>query len=707
MSLSPTATIRPVLSVRNLIIDHLTEYGIERIVDNVSFDLPAGSVLGIVGESGSGKTLTMLAVLGLMPSSRIRVTGGEILLEGQDLLKLSAAELRELRGRRLAMIFQDPMTSLNPVISVGKQIGEIIQIHRPGIAKTELRERVVDLLALVGIPDPERRFRQFPHEFSGGMRQRAMIAMAVANEPTLLIADEPTTALDVTIQAQVMEVLAAVRARTGAAMMLVTHDLGLIAETADHVGVMYGGRMLEFASAEALFTQPSHPYTVGLLRSLPRPDTESSDLYSIAGQPPAVGAYPSGCVFHPRCSLRRDRALCWEEEPERRTIGAAHESACHFIDEVQGWSTEAASEPGSQAVRGGGEDMTAAVPTYEDDLLMVDGLHTYFHVPKARGWGKDVLKAVNGVSFTLARGTTLGLVGESGCGKSTLGRTLLGLIDGSAGIIMLKGHALEGARRTAEQRRAMQVVFQDPYASLDPRLTVHEVIAEPLRINGCYRRERVDEVIESVGLSPALAMRRPTDFSGGQRQRIAVARALALEPEVLILDEAVSALDMSIQAQVLNLLKSLQQRLGLAYLFISHNISVIRQMSDQVAVMYLGHIVEFGDRRKVLDSPRHPYTQSLLSAVPRPEPRGRHDRARIILEGDLPNPIAPPSGCVFRTRCFKARDVCATRVPALEPLDATDHRTACFFPDTEVHTEGRPRWESQPAPRDSASPQTL
>ncbi len=342
----------PVLSVRDLVIDALAPDGPERIVDHVSFDVNPGSVFSIVGESGSGKTLTMLAVIGLLPGN-IKVTGGEIWLEDQNLLTLSARELRELRGTRLAMIFQDPMTSLNPVIRVGKQVGEIIQIHEPGVSKTDLRDRVIDLLSLVEIPDPGRRYRQFPHEFSGGMRQRAMIAMAVANDPTLLIADEPTTALDVTIQAQVLEVLAAVRERTGASMVLVTHDLGLVAETADRVGVMYGGRMMECADVDALFEQPSHPYTVGLLNSLPRRDSEHAELNSIAGQPPAVGAYPTGCVFHPRCGLSNRRAICADQEPDRRVFSGSHESACHFVADVPAWIEDGVAESEIESNDGG------------------------------------------------------------------------------------------------------------------------------------------------------------------------------------------------------------------------------------------------------------------------------------------------------------------------------------------------------------------
>ncbi len=336
-------------------------------------------------------------------------------------------------------------------------------------------------------------------------------------------------------------------------------------------------------------------------------------------------------------------------------------------------------------------------PVHEPDILEVEDLHTHFLVPRSSGWGKDTLKAVNGVSFALPRGTTLGLVGESGCGKSTLGRTLLGLIEATSGTVRLKGRTLGHKQRTNEERRSMQVVFQDPFASLDPRLTVHEVVAEPLRINHCYRRERVDEVIESVGLRPEQANRKPTAFSGGQRQRIAIARALALEPEILILDEAVSALDVSIQAQVLNLLNRLQRRLGLSYLFISHNMLVIRYVSDHIAVMYLGRIVEIGTLEQVFDRPRHPYTQSLLSAVPLPDPRLRHVRKRVILEGDIPNPIAPPSGCVFRTRCFKARPECASTVPGLEPQGTEGHLAACFFPDDapfEISMAETPRSDS-------------
>jgi peptide/nickel transport system ATP-binding protein len=577
------------------------------------------------------------------------------------------------------MIFQDPMTSLNPVLRIGSQIAEAVRLHNPKMSKADIRRRVIDLLDLVGIPDPERRFRQFPNEFSGGMRQRAMIAMAMANEPYLLIADEPTTALDVTIQAQVMQVLAEVRRRTGAAMVLITHDLGLIAEIADRVAVMYGGRMMERSTVGATFSKPYHPYTVGLIGSLPRIDRNVVELYSIPGQVPDLGRRPSGCVFHPRCGLSDGRSPCREQIPDFRLVSDGHRVACHYAEETPAWAAEAARL----------EELTAVTETApatvrdgsEANVLKIENLSKDFLIRRASGWGKDRLRAVREVSFSLAKGRTLGLVGESGCGKSTLGRVILRLLEATEGAVYLKGEniALLEPRLLRGKRREMQVVFQDPYASLDPHMTVHEIIAEPLRINGVYNAARISELLGQVGLSPDVAQRRPPEFSGGQRQRIAIARALALRPEVMVLDEAVSALDVSIQAQVVNLLKQLQRDLGLAFLFISHDLSVVRHISDEVAVMYLGKLVEIGSRDAVFNAPAHPYTQALLSAIPTPDPVRARSQARIVLTGDLPNPLSPPSGCPFRTRCFKATDYCAEVEPDLAERTAPGHFSACHY----------------------------
>jgi peptide/nickel transport system ATP-binding protein len=678
------AAREPILSVRNLSIEVPAAHGVTRLVDDISFDVMPHEVFGIVGESGSGKSLTMLAVMGLLPPP-VRISAGEIELRGPNLVGLSFEEMRPVRGKSLAMIFQDPMTSLNPVLRVGSQIGEMIALHNRGLSRAQVHARVIELLTLVGIPDPERRLHQFPNEFSGGMRQRVMIAIAMANEPDLLIADEPTTALDVTIQAQVLDVLATARARTGAAMVLITHDLGLIAESARRVAVMYGGRMMESATVREIFERPRHPYTVGLIASLPRLERATGgDLYSIPGQVPDPAQRPSGCVFHPRCDMQKGRPRCRDIVPAYQAIGADHGAACHYSEETPDWAAR------SRPVVGEASD-AGVHPAGESAALRVVDLTKDFKVRRQKGWGSDHLRAVSDVSFTLMRGRTLGLVGESGCGKSTLGRLVLRLIEPTKGAVLLANDNLTTMKRFALRlvRRRLQVVFQDPYASLDPRMTIHEVIAEPLRINGCYEGARVIELLTQVGLSAEAAQRKPAEFSGGQRQRIAIARALALKPDVMVLDEAVSALDVSIQAQVINLLKGLQRELGLAFLFISHDLSVVHHICDDVVVMYLGRLVEFGSRNQVFGAPQHPYTRALLSAIPSMDAALGGTRERIILRGDIPNPLSPPSGCAFRTRCPKAAELCARVTPALEDHAGEGHRSACHYPGDATVADAR------------------
>lgn len=662
-----------VLSVRNLSIEVPGAHGPVRLVDDVSFDVREHEVFGIVGESGSGKSLTMLAVLGLL-APPLKIVSGSIKLRGRELTDLTFDHMRAIRGKAMAIVFQDPMTTLNPVLRVGKQIGEAVRLHNPDLSKQEIKARVLELLKLVGIPNPEKRYSQFPNEFSGGMRQRVVIAIAMANEPDLLIADEPTTALDVTIQAQVMSVLAEVRERTGAAMVLITHDLGLVAETADRMAVMYGGRMMETAPARKLFIQPEHPYTAGLIASLPRVDREVKELYSIPGFVPDLANRPTGCVFHPRCAMSNGRVTCREQKPLLHDTTSDSAVACHYSGETADWRD--AQERAVQIVDKKAESKAdAATP-----ILKVDHLRKEFQVGISLFGQAQRLKALRDISFELPRGRTLGLVGESGCGKSTLARVLLRLLDASGGDVFLNGEPFMQLRgtRLRSSRRHLQVVFQDPYSSLDPRMTIHEVIGEPLRIHGQYSVERIHELLAHVGLTPDAGRRRPPEFSGGQRQRIAIARALALNPDVLILDEAVSALDVSIQAQIINLLKKLQDEMGLTYVFISHDLSVVRHISDEVAVMYLGRIIEHGPVRDVFETPLHPYTQALLSSIPRPENHG--GAGRIVLGGDLPNPLSPPPGCAFRTRCFRAVEDCARIEPPLTSSDGTDHLSACLFP---------------------------
>ena len=661
-----------VLSVRNLSIDAMGADGNPiHLVQDVSFDVFEHEVLGLVGESGSGKSLTMLAVLGLLGPG-LKIVAGSIVLRGQELTAMSFADLQKVRGKTVSIIFQDPLTTLNPVLRIGEQIAEAIRLHNPGKSKPEVKARVIELLTLVGIPNPDRRFSQFPNEFSGGMRQRVVIAMAMANEPDLLIADEPTTALDVTIQAQVMQVLAEVRARTGAAMVLITHDLGLVSEYADRLAVMYSGRIVEQAPGELLFSDPKHPYTAGLIASLPQIDHKVAALYSIPGFVPDPRKRPSGCPFHPRCAIGRDRPECSSDDPPLRVIAPKRDVACHFYEETPEWLSLQRQISAIPA--------EAAVAAKDDSkvVLKVANLQKVFNIGGA-AFRSHKLHALRDISFDLRSGKTLGIVGESGCGKSTLARVLLRLADASGGDVFLNGSPLFKLRgnELRERRRDLQVVFQDPYSSLDPRMKIHDVIAEPLRISGTYKRERVDQLLEHVGLPPEAGQRRSPEFSGGQRQRIAIARSLALNPDVLILDEAVSALDVSIQAQVINLLMKLQKEMGLTYVFISHDLSVVRHISDEVMVMYLGRVIEQGPTEAVFDRPSHPYTRALLAAIP--QIGGKSDTEGLIAKGDLPNPMNPPSGCTFRTRCPMAQPVCAEKEPPLVSHGQPGHEAACHF----------------------------
>lgn len=664
---------QPLLSVRNLVVDVRRPGGQVRILDGVSFDVAPNEVLGLVGESGSGKSVAMLAVMGLLPHG-MEITSGQVWLGGRNIAGLGFESMRSIRGKQVAMIFQDPMTSLNPVRRIGAQIGEAVAIHNPQMRPAAVAERAVELLASVGISDPARRAMQYPNEFSGGMRQRAMIAMAIANEPALLIADEPTTALDVTIQAQVIDLLAQMREKVGASMILITHDLGLVAETASRVAVMYGGRIAEMGSVEGVFDATRHPYTAGLMASLPSLSDRRDRLFSIPGNVPDLRNRPPGCAFHPRCGMSAGREPCRVDVPALRSVVDGHRAACHYAEETPEWAARA-TDPDSERAR----RVIVTEPT--SVTLSVRSVCKDFRIRRSGLWGTDRLAAVKDVSLEIHTGETLGLVGESGCGKSTLGRVILGLHRATSGQIDLKGRNLltMSPAQTRAVRREMQVVFQDPYASLDPRMSIAEIVAEPLRINGRYDASRVLQLLQQVGLTADAAQRRPSEFSGGQRQRIAIARALALKPDLLILDEAVSALDVSIQAQIVNLLKDLQQELGLSYLFISHDLSVVRHISDRVAVMYLGRIVETGPRDEIFRAPAHPYTRALLAAVPSASSRGR--LGRVILEGDLPNPLNPPSGCPFRTRCYKAQSLCATDEPPLAARTGTSHLAACHFPE--------------------------
>ena len=664
------------LCVRGLTVTFVGSGRSVPAVRGIDFDVDANEVLGIVGESGSGKSVTSLAISGLLPpTAQVR---GSIQLEGVEVTTLDAESLRKMRGRDVGMVFQDPTTTLNPVLPVGRQVIEG-QVAHGQVQASQAAQRAVALLREVDIPDPEGRVNQFPHQFSGGMRQRAVIAMAMSGRPRLIIADEPTTALDVTVQAQVLAVLAKRQADTGAAVILITHDLGVVAEVAHKVAVMYGGRIVESGPVEEIFKRPRHPYTVGLLRSIPRIDTVDTRLVPIIGQPPTPAQLPSGCSFHPRCAIGRERPLCAAQDPDLRQIGDGHFSACHFPDEVA--QLQANTEPRLTAAPR--DAAPVALPTREP-LLTVDRLQVYYPIKagllrRRVGW----VRAVDGVSLTVHAGETVGLVGESGCGKTTTGRAIMGLVPKAGGRVVFDGQdithlARDGMRKV---RRNMQYIFQDPYSSLNPVLTVGDIVAEPLRIHGMYDESGgakwVAQLFDLVGLSPSMVQRYPQEFSGGQRQRIGIARALALKPRLLILDEPVAALDVSIQAQVINLLQDLQRELALAYLFIAHDLSVVRHISDRVAVMYLGRIVEESSKATLYRMPTHPYTQSLMSAVPVPDPGARATRRRILLEGDIPNPASPPSGCHFHPRCFKATELCRRQSPAYVAYPDSQTHVAC------------------------------
>ena len=712
--------------------------GTVHAVDGLSFEVEAGETLGIVGESGCGKTMAAMSIMRLLPRGGF-IAGGEIRLIGRDLVKLPDPELRKVRGNEVGMVFQDPMTSLNPTMMIGKQIAEAVTIHRD-VSKAQALDRAAEVLDMVGLPRPKERLRDYPHQLSGGLRQRVMIAMALACDPKLLIADEPTTALDVTIQEQILSLLDRIKRELGMGIILITHDMGVIAGRADRVLVMYAGRKVETAETVDLFKRVRHPYTEALLASIPQLDQDrSQELYSIPGLPPDLRKPPLACRFAARCAFATEQ--CRTHDPPLGGDDPSHPFACFHPRDS---SVTAMSHLGAELIAKA-EQNKALMASFGKELELLATTAEPVVAATADGNGKtefvlefrDVTKefpvtagsvlrrkigalhAVTEVQLGIRPGETFGLVGESGCGKTTLGRMGVGLEVPTRGQVLFDGTDLgsvKGARfRTL--RRDLQFMFQDPYASLDPRMRVKEIISEPLDVAGIgtakERAEKVRSLLDEVGLAYDAMERYPHEFSGGQRQRLGLARALTLNPKVIIADEPVSALDVSIRSQILNLMKRLQTSHGLTYIVISHDLSVVKYLADRIGVMYLGRVVEIGLGNDIYENPAHPYTAGLLEAIPVPNPEVAKEKNRkVAVRGELPSPLFPPSGCRFRTRCPRAQEKCAEVVPPLRRF-GPEHLAACHFPlQTPMNGDGagptseaavRPA-ASEPAPTSPSEP---
>jgi peptide/nickel transport system ATP-binding protein len=743
----------PVLDIQDLSTHIKLTSSVVQAVGNVDMQIDAGETLGVVGESGCGKSMTGLSIMGLLPPGG-SIVGGSIKLEGRELVGLKQEEMRRVRGNDIAMIFQDPLTSLDPTKTIGYQVAEPVRLHR-GASKAEARDRAVEVLNLVGLPRPKERLDDYPHQLSGGLRQRVMIAMALANEPKLLIADEPTTALDVTIQAQILALLRDLKERLGMAMLLITHDMGVIAGHADRVNVMYAGRVVETAEVRQLFNEMHHPYTQALLASIPQLDQDADKaLHAIPGLPPDLAHPPQGCRFAARCSRATDK--CRSDEPSLSGKTFEHRFSCwHPVDGplalavVGGAGPDAAStglvSSDAESIReAAASDQIGLIP----DIPLVESASADAEVPEAAAAAKETresaaiviaaglevtadgrlevterkvelaaadgdsavpllqitnlvkefpitsgvmqrkvgaVHAVSDVSFSVPAGTTFGLVGESGCGKTTIGKMIVALEKPNSGTVTLgdldvsKLHGTELRRK----RRDLQLMFQDPHSSLDPRMRVGAIIGEPLAIQrlGSKRaqRDRVFELLGEVGLPRNAVERYPHEFSGGQRQRIGLARALTLNPRLIVADEPVSALDVSIRAQVLNLMKRLQASHGLTYVVISHDLAVVKYMAERIGVMYLGKLVELGSAQDIYERAAHPYTVGLIATIPVPKPAAERAKKGAAIRGELPSPVNPPSGCRFRTRCQFAQEICAAEEPQLRSF-GPGHVAACHFP---------------------------
>ena len=670
----------PLLDIRDLHTDIEIRSGVVHALSGVDLHVNPGETLGIVGESGSGKTMTALSLMGLLPQGG-SVSSGQIILDGQDLTKLALKEKRKLRGTKVGMIFQDPLTSLNPTMKIGLQVCEPLRVHEK-LSKKEALERAVEILKRVGMPRPEVVINNYPHQLSGGMRQRVMIAMALVCKPRILIADEPTTALDVTTQMQILDLIDELRDEYQMGVILITHDLGVVAGHTDRVAVMYAGRIVETAPTKTLFTEPKHRYTSSLMAALPeRALAAGTKLFSIPGAPPSLTNLPVGCRFAARCLWATNE--CRAGYPDLSGDDTHTFSCFHPVQE--GDESPAALQAKLDTQKNGDEAGAQQAPLVSSKVLLDVKEASREYESAGSGFfkrDKGVVSAVDRVSITVKKGETYGLVGESGCGKSTMGRLIAGLERPSGDAIELDGRDLATlkGRDAVTIHRDVQMMFQDSYAAMDPRMRIDQILAEPMSIqktgNARQIAERIMEIIEQVGLTEEILDRYPHEFSGGQLQRIGFARSLTLAPDLIVADEPVSALDVSVQAQVLNLMKDLQAELGLSYLFISHDLAVVQYMADRIGVMYLGRIVEEGPAKEVVENPKHPYTKALIDSIPVPDPEFSHDDRAIKLTGEPPSAVNPPEGCRFRPRCPFAGEECKIQ-PAL-----TDerHRVACHHP---------------------------
>ncbi|WP_462411524.1 ABC transporter ATP-binding protein [Neobacillus sp. Marseille-QA0830] len=675
--------MKQLLDVKQLQVDFATKSGYLTAIRDVTLQIKVGETVCIVGESGSGKTVASKTIMRLIDYENGKITNGNIEFDGVDLAKLTQKKLRSFRGKKIAMVFQEPMSAFDPVFTIGSQIIELILAHKD-TTKAKAHEHAVYLLRRVGIPEPELRLKQYPNELSGGMLQRAMIAMALACGPELLIADEPTTALDVTIQAQILHLLQELKDEFGMSILLITHDMGIAAEVADRVIVMYSGSIVEEATITQLFELPHHPYTRGLLQSIPKLDNDRSQkLFSIEGSIPSLSNLPTGCSFHPRCSFATER--CKSEEPPLLDVNN-RKTACWYAENLvreEEWMNHSHFNDSSTEVTfinsHNKKESGNSNPIFE-----VHGLSKYYPIGGSIfNRTPKVVRAVDDVSFTIEKGETFGLVGESGSGKSTLGRLLLQLEAATSGKVIFEGKNLSemSKKELQEKRRHMQMIYQDPYGSVNPRWKVGEIIGEPYRVHESLskqeKRRKVEGLLELVGLNSHAYDRYPHEFSGGQRQRIAIARAIALNPNFVLADEAVSALDVSVQAQIVNLMQDLQRNLGLTYLFIAHGLNIVRYISDRIGVMYLGKLVEIASSEELFQHPAHHYTKGLLESIPVANPIQRREFTAI--SGEIPSPANPPSGCRFHTRCPAATARCKEEQPPMREIEK-GHWVACHDP---------------------------